>query len=70
MLYNLKNKIIINLDKLLYAEPFLCTGRNQYYLRLHLVDEQTSISCDSISFDTEEELIEAMNELVEATKNV
>lgn len=64
MLYNLKNKIIINLDKLLYAEP-LCTGRNQYYLRFHLVEEATSIE-----FETEEEVIEAMNELVEVTKNV
>lgn len=64
MLYNLKNKIIINLDKLLYAEP-LCTGRNQYYLRIYFVGEQTSIE-----FDTEEEVIEAMIELGEATKNV
>lgn len=60
MLYNLKNKIVINLDKLLYAEPFY-----KYYLRLCLVGEETSIE-----FNTEEEVIEAMNELMEATKNV
>ena len=64
MLYNLKNKIVINLDQLLYAEP-LCTGRNQYYLRFHFAEDQRSIS-----FDTEEEVIEAMSELMEVTKNV
>lgn len=66
MLYNLKNKIVINLDKLLYAEP-VCRERNQYYLRFYLVDVDWQ---KSIGFDTEEELIEAMNELMEATKNV
>ena len=60
MLYNLKNKIAINLDKLLCAQPWC-----KYYLRFYLVDEIINIE-----FDTEEEVIEAMNELVEATKNV
>lgn len=60
MLYNLKNKIVINLDKFLYAERLY-----KHYLRIYFVGEQTSIE-----FDTEEEVIEAMIELGEATKNV